>query len=208
MFTRCFTAKIIPADSLCPRRMRVNSPPLPPLTPCTPFHLQNVFFGKDMVAWLTSPAAGAFQVASKADAMAVGQASLLKVFCGLLKAIVLQATPCSNSSWHTTAWTTTRLRTRTSTITGLRARYNGSDASSIAKHQTLMSSTCVFFFAGCELASAHQPVSHASSPPPHHHLSSASPPPCAPQVSQRRDQRVLLFSLLKWACRRAMHYTP
>ena len=132
MCTRCFPAKIISADSLRPRGMHVNSPPPPPPHPYMPSHLQNVFFGKDMVAWLTSPAAGAFQVASKADAMAVGQACVLKVFCSLLKAIVLQVTRCSNSSWRTTASTTTRLKTRTSTITGavpMPARCNASNAS-------------------------------------------------------------------------------
>jgi hypothetical protein len=41
--------------------------------------LQNVFYGKDMVAWLVSPDAGAFQVASKADAMAIGCAHNVRV---------------------------------------------------------------------------------------------------------------------------------
>ncbi len=35
---------------------------------------KDVFFGKDLVAWLISPAAGSFQVASKSDAVAIGHA--------------------------------------------------------------------------------------------------------------------------------------
>lgn len=40
---------------------------------------KNVFYGKDMVAWLMSPDAGSFQVSSKADAMAIGMLLLCLV---------------------------------------------------------------------------------------------------------------------------------
>ena len=35
---------------------------------------KDVFFGKDLVAWLVGPNAGVFQVASKTDAVAIGHA--------------------------------------------------------------------------------------------------------------------------------------